>query len=299
MAMGRTKDLLLLRLNRNIDEIGLVKASRSAADRDFYMSINMKMLSKVTGRGRPIVLVPGGLTGWISWDKHEEILSSERKVVRVQLLNVQLGLENTSLPSDYSIKTESHALASSLEDLNLEKPFDMVAWSYGAFVALDYALDNPLNIRTLTLIEPPAFWVLRSMGPLDSKTNGNVKMLESLHGDITEDMLEQFLVLAGFVPPGATARQLPQWESWINYRQSLRNSPAVIQHTDDTKRLKTFDKPVFLLKGTDSAIFLHQIIDVLSGYFPNAKISEMPAGHAPHIVSMDRFLKELKEFQSI
>jgi len=46
----------------------------------------MKMLSKVTGEGSPIVLVPGGLTGWLSWEPHAERLARTRRVARVQLL---------------------------------------------------------------------------------------------------------------------------------------------------------------------------------------------------------------------
>jgi len=71
----------------------------------------MKMQSKVIGEGAPIVFVPGGLTGWLSWEPHAERLSKTRKVVRVQLLNVQYGFENRTLPKDYSVKMESQALA--------------------------------------------------------------------------------------------------------------------------------------------------------------------------------------------
>jgi hypothetical protein len=33
----------------------------------------MKMQSKINGDGLPVILVPGGLTGWISWDAHAEV----------------------------------------------------------------------------------------------------------------------------------------------------------------------------------------------------------------------------------
>ncbi|MBI2979431.1 MAG: hypothetical protein HYY41_01145, partial [Chloroflexi bacterium] len=59
----------------------------------------MKMPVKVTGKGVPLVLVPGGLTGWLSWEPHTERLSATRKVIQVQLLNVQYGFENRRLPT--------------------------------------------------------------------------------------------------------------------------------------------------------------------------------------------------------
>jgi pimeloyl-ACP methyl ester carboxylesterase len=257
----------------------------------------MKMLAKVTGKGRPLVLVPGGLTGWLSWEAHAERLSANRKVVRVQLLSVQWGLENEQLPADYSVKTESAALAASLSELGFKQPIDIVAWSYGALITLDYALDHPDSIRTLTLIEPPAFWVLRATMGLDAEAQQQVATLEKIRGDITEDQLEQFAGAVGLCPPGQNCREIPQWPVWVVYRQSLRSNPAVLSHNDDLSRLRGFKRPVLLVRGTGSAQFLHQIIHALATQFPQARVVEMPAGHAPHIVSRDRFLAELASFQ--
>lgn len=257
----------------------------------------MKMQSDIVGEGIPIVLVPGGLTGWLSWEPHAKLLSTKRKVIRVQLLNVQYGLENRALPFDYSVKTESRALAATLNELGYTMPLDLVAWSYGALAALDYALDHPIRIRTLTLIEPPALWVLRARGALDKQTEQTVQLLQTLHGDISEDQLEAFLQNVGFLKPRQSARELPQWSLWVRHRQSLRNSPAVAVHNDEIKRLRTFQPQTLLVKGTGSAQFLHQIIDGLGVAMPHSRVIEMPAGHAPQIVSMDRFLTEVERFQ--
>lgn len=258
----------------------------------------MQMQAKVTGKGPPLVLVPGGLTGWLSWEPHAERLSSARKVVRVQLLNVQFGLEDRPLPRGYSVKMESRALAATLAEVGLKMPVDLVAWSYGAEITLDYALDHPGMVRTLTLIEPPAFWMLRAQGTLDAEAEQNVAMLRGLHGAVSEDQLEQFMKTVGLAPPGASPRALPQWPVFVRHRQSLRNSPAAIAHEDDPARLRAFQSPVLLVKGTGSAKFLHQIIDALAAQLPKAQVAEMPAGHAPQIVSMDRFLERLALFQA-
>jgi len=281
--------------------IGLIDIRGNAKTSQPLMTlcvISMRMQSEVTGQGEPLVLVPGGLTGWLSWEPHAERLSATRKVARVQLLNVQYGLENRPLPADYSVKTESQALATTLDELKLETPPDLVAWSFGAAVTLDYALDHSEHVRSLTLIEPPAFWVLRAQGPLDAEARETTSMLQTLHGDISETQLEQFLLAVGFVPAGKAAHGLPQWPLFVRHRQSLRNSAAVVQHEDNPARLRAFRRPTLLVKGTGSAKFLHHIIDALATQFPNAQVTEMPAGHAPQIVSMDRFLAELASFQA-
>ncbi len=80
---------------------------------------SLKMQVEVTGEGAPIVLVPGGLAGWLSWEQHALRLAHTRKVVRVQLVSVEYGLSKRKLPSDYSLKTESMALKTTLDELGL------------------------------------------------------------------------------------------------------------------------------------------------------------------------------------
>ena len=256
------------------------------------------MQTEILGNGSTVILVPGGLTGWLSWKPHAERLSIKRKVVRVQLLNVQFGLENRPLPPDYSVKMESRALSTTIDNLGLERQLDLVAWSYGAEITIDYVLDHPDRVRSLTLIEPPAFWVLRAMGILDDDTKSVASRLESLQGDISETQLETFAKTVGLLQPSQSDRQLPQWPVWMQHRLSLRNSVAVIAHNDDTTRLQSFRPPVLLFKGTGSAKFLHQIIDALARFLPHAEVVEMPAGHAPQLVSIDRFLEKLESFQA-
>jgi hypothetical protein len=43
---------------------------------------------------------------------------------------------------------------------------------------------------------------------------------------------------------------------------------------------------------------LHHVIDGLSETIPHARVVEFSGGHAPHIVSTDKFIPELEKFQS-
>ncbi len=258
----------------------------------------LAMQTRVRGAGDPIVLVPGGLTGWLSWEAHAERLSATRTVVQVQPLSVQYGLEDRPLGRDYSLRTESRAFAAALDGLGLAGPVDVVAWSFGAAVALDFALTRPDRLRSLVLIEPPALWVLRAEGPLtDAADKQHLAALDSLHADdVSEDQLERFVRAVGLAPPGASPRTLPQWPVWCAHRRSLRNTPAVLAHQDDVLHLDELQCPVLLVKGSGSAPFLHRIIDGLARRLPHADVVELPAGHAPQLVSLDRFLDRLREF---
>ncbi|MHB9155702.1 MAG: alpha/beta fold hydrolase [Endomicrobiales bacterium] len=258
----------------------------------------LRMQAKVKGQGAPLVLVPGGLTGWDSWEIHSEEFAKERKAVSVQLLSVQYGLEGRGFPAGYSVGTESLALRETLDELGLRGPLDMAAWSYGAEIALDFSLDDPERIRTLALIEPPAVWVLGGQKPAGLEYDSLRELAGSLRGpEVSEARVEQFVRAVGLCPPGVSPRDLPLWRSWVEHRRSLFNTAAALGHCDDVARLRSFDKPVLIVKGTGSAAFLHQIADALAFELPRAQLLELPCGHAPHLASPERFREDLAAFQ--
>jgi pimeloyl-ACP methyl ester carboxylesterase len=256
----------------------------------------LQMQAQVTGTGPRLALIGGGLTGWKSWEPHAEQLATTRTVARLQLLGVQYGLEDRVLPDGYSVTMESAALAAALDALGWHDPLDLVAWSYGALITLDFALGHAERVRTLTLIEPPALWVLPAHGEDDPDVQSLRSLARSISHQVTAADLERFVCTVGLCPPGMAPQDLPQWPDWMNHRRSLRTGTSALDHRDDVARLRVFDRPVWLVTGTVTAPFLRRIHDVLAALLPRASAAEMPAGHAPQLVSMDRFLAELVRF---
>lgn len=261
----------------------------------------VKMQLDVKGTGSPLVLVGGGLTGAESWAPIQLRLAPKHTTARAQPLAVQYGLEEKKLPEDYSVKTESRALGAAIDVQFPSGPIDLVAWSFGAAITLDFALDHPERVRTLTLIEPPAIWVLQASGLGDAESTRESDEMRALYasmkGSVTEDQLESFARQAGLIPPGKSRKDLPQWPNWVKHRRSLLTGDALWKHTDTASRLRSFQKPVLLVKGTGSTHFLHRILEGLAATLPNAQKIELPGGHAPQLVSTDAFLEKLAAFQ--
>jgi pimeloyl-ACP methyl ester carboxylesterase len=202
------------------------------------------------------------------------------------------------MPLSYSADYEISALHKTLDDLAIEQA-DFAGWSYGAEITLSFAIHNPHRVRSLTLIEPPAFWVLRGRGPLSKQVLGFQEFAQTLAtDDISEEQLVRFLHLAGVIPEDVDPRTLPQWPGWFKYRHSQRIGDIPFRHEDKIELVRAFEKPVLLVKGDGSTSVMHDIVDVLAEEFPNARVVTFPGGHAPHIVSMQPFLERFNHFLS-
>lgn len=254
------------------------------------------MQLQVGGRGQPLVLVGNGLTGALGWEAHAEQLAPTRHVARAQPLSVQLGLERAPLPADYSVKMESRALAAALDDIGWTQPIDLVGWSYGGLIALDFALDHSARVRSLVLAEPDAAWALPDYGRGDPEVRKAEDHAVRWADGVTEEELAAYL--DEMFGPGQAARDNPRWPVWSAHRDALRGAIAVYRHRDDPDRLRRFSKPVLLIVGEGTDRYNLAISEVLARTFPSARVVELPGGHMAPAVAKDRFLEEMAVLQS-
>ncbi len=157
-----------------------------------------------------MVLLGGGLLGADGWGGVPAVLARTRRVVNVQSLAVHYGLEDRPLPASYSLITEVAALRAALNGLAVERA-DLIGMSHGGVTALLFALGNPHRVRTLTLVEPPAFWLLPNHGYDDPGARDMQQFVSSLRGaTITDEHVERFRCLLGDCAAGLSPRQAPQ-----------------------------------------------------------------------------------------
>jgi pimeloyl-ACP methyl ester carboxylesterase len=254
------------------------------------------MKTMVTGAGFPLVLMPGGLTGWETFEPHAARWSQERQVIRAQLLNVDYGLRGEALPTDYSTASEARALLSALDVLKVER-FDLLGWSHGGGAAINVALANPGRVRTLTLAEPDAFWLLHVKGLFGPDAEElRDAMADYTRAEVGEDDLAAFLHAVGVVPADVDPRTLDRWPVWVKYRNSLSLGDIPFHHSEDIDRLRAFDRPVLLIKGTGSPPHMVDMVDALATEFPQARVVELAGGHAMVVVSLDAFIDIVSRF---
>jgi pimeloyl-ACP methyl ester carboxylesterase len=247
-----------------------------------------------SGGGPPIVLVPGALTGWLSWIPHAERLAPTRRVIRVQPIHNELGSADRPGDLSYTWETERESLRLTLDALQLET-VDMAGWSGGGRALIEFTLQYPDRVRSLTLVEPAASWVLEELGERNAEVDEVNELLHGLAGrDVSDEDLTRFLRAAGFIEPGEDATRHPNWERWIPHKQALSWQQMVDRSDRSLDDLGRIECPVLLVKGTVTADWLKRVVDVLGQRIPNATVLELPGDHASHIESVDAFLEALE-----
>jgi 3-oxoadipate enol-lactonase len=99
------------------------------------------------GAGTPLVMLHGFALDHRMWDDQAQTLSAHYRVLRYDLR----GFGRSSLPGDEPY-SHTHDLAALLTALDTG-PAHVVGLSYGGRCALQFALDHPRAVRSLTLVD--------------------------------------------------------------------------------------------------------------------------------------------------
>jgi pimeloyl-ACP methyl ester carboxylesterase len=249
---------------------------------------------EVTGAGDPIVLVPGILSGWVSWIPHAERLSKTKKVIRVQPIHSELANRGELPPPSFDWRTERESLRVTLDELGIERA-DLVGWSGGGRALIEFSAEYPARVRTLTLVEPAAYWVLERSDRRADLPRWDMELSERLAGRaVSEDDLIEFLRVAGMGAEGVDFRTLPPWPLWLQNRNALASDKILAWPERTLEDLRSFDRPVLSVYGDATEPWLRAVAELLGEVYPKCRVLELPGNHACHIQSIDLFMKELE-----
>ncbi len=275
----------------------LTAAARTSTRNHSTANPPLQLRTRVLGTGNPVVLLGGGLLGADGWGGVPSLLAKTHRVINAQSLAVQYGLEGKPLPVSYELQTEVDALRASLDSTHVDVA-DIIGMSHGGVTGLLFALENPRRVRTLTLIEPPAFWVLPNHGYDDAGAREMQEFVSSLrHTTITEAHVERFRCLLGDCAGGRSPRQAPQWNQWVRYRNSLRGLHTIGDYKDDPSRLRSLLIPTLVVNGAETVAFHRAINAALIRTLPRAEAFELTGGHNSPASAPDYFVAEWLRFQ--
>jgi pimeloyl-ACP methyl ester carboxylesterase len=161
---------------------------------------------------------------------------------------------------------------------------------------MEFVLAYPERVRTLTLVEPAAYWVLEQLGEEDAEV---ARVNEFIHGlagrEVTEEDLVEFLRLAGFSGPGDDVRKDPNWARWLPHRMALSwQSEELDRSGRSIDELANIRCPALLVKGTVTTDWENAWSTFWGDRLPTATLLELPGDHAAHIQSIHAFLQALE-----
>ncbi|NML31769.1 alpha/beta fold hydrolase [Paraburkholderia antibiotica] len=114
------------------------------------------------GDGPPLLLIHGGHGGWYHWVSNIEALSTHSRVIAPDLPGFG---KSTKPQSDFTLKLAASELFAFLDRLGVVT-FDIAAFSFGACVAAQMAVQAPHRVRSLAMVNPAG------MGPVSRRLDG-------------------------------------------------------------------------------------------------------------------------------
>jgi lipase len=118
----------------------------------------MSLFSTQPGAAAPVLFVHGSLSSGRMWIPYLRLFDEMRPCMTPDLLGY--GTSPPWTGNGLRLRDEARRLAPARGG-----PVDIVAHSYGAAVALRLLADAPHSVRSLVLVEPSCFFLLRDLGP--------------------------------------------------------------------------------------------------------------------------------------
>ena len=154
-------------------------------------------------------------------------------------------------------------------------------------------------MRTLTLAEPPAFWVVprnELQGTPDMKAMYELLLTLGPQVEPTDDQWIRFRCLLGECDLKRPEAGSALWQEWVARRAALRGLSAIAQLQGDINQLKSFRKPVLIVTGKNTVSFHRRIDEILAAQCPVAERLELPGNHAAVLSAQNEFLNGLQSF---
>lgn len=239
------------------------------------------------GEGTPLLLVHGSLSSHRFWHPLAARLPAGMRMLAPDLAGYG---KSAPLPPHCSALHADQSLLVALLDA-AGAPTDVVAHSYGGAVALMAAMQRPHRVRSLTLVEPTLFPLLRAAGDWQAYrraaalTDG---VAAAMRRDDADAALDAFL-----------RHWLPPWSRWLipaRARKSLlRGVPRLLREVESIHHwhppldaLSALPVPVQFIAGTRTRAPLDALAALLREQCPHwlhTRVSGaghfLPLTHAP------------------
>lgn len=264
------------------------------------------------GQGDPLILVHGSASDYRTWHNQQDRFATSYRLITYSR-RYHWPNEPIAGRADYSMPEQVADLRALIQKLDA-KPAHLVGHSYGAFLCLLVAIQEPSFVRTLVLAEPPAITLFVSSRP---------KPLELLKLLATRPRTAIAVIDFGaraVAPATAAAKQGNAKKAMRLFGQAIlgqsfyRNlSEQRLIQVDanaitaeflgsgfaplDAAQVRKLKAPTLLITGQHSHPLFHHIADRLQELLPNTERTEVEgASHIMHEDNSPAFHQAVKQF---
>ena len=245
----------------------------------------------IQGEGPTLMLLCSTGLDYRQWKKLPSLLP-DRKMICLTYLGYE---PSESWNEDYSVENDYYAAEFLLNQEIGE--IDIFGHSYGGFIALKLAVNNPHKIRKIALHEPTAWGCLKFTDKDELKDEfGEVVETFFTEGLPPEEFLQDFVDY--WNEPG-------HWKSMNrerkNHWRSIQSKIlAEVRHLcyDDTppEFYRGISQPVLMSLSKDTPKHHYEVCSILSKNIPNINVIHVPGGHMGIITHPESVLFPFSEW---
>jgi pimeloyl-ACP methyl ester carboxylesterase len=217
------------------------------------------------GSGPPVLFVHGGMGAECSKILREPALTSRYRLIHFQ----RRGYGGSSCPKKpVSFAQQSADCQALLEGLGVPMA-DVVGQSYGGAISLQFALDAPEMVRSLTLIEPPIPSVIFASEYFASLGQQAGELYQQGHPDQAVELFGKAVI--GEQDWDAFAEE---WlETWIGDAEILFESdlPALAPWVFDRAAASRIKQPILNLRGVSTPEIFEMVWQTVPRWIPHAR----------------------------
>jgi pimeloyl-ACP methyl ester carboxylesterase len=250
------------------------------------------------GSGEPLVLIHGSWSDRTAWEFLAPPLAASFQVIAFDRRGHG---DSDASPVEGTVHDDVADVSALIETLGLA-PAHVVGTSYGACVALRFAVRHPSLIRRMAIHEPPLLGLLdaspggQPVAEEERRKLGEVRRLLE-RGD-HRDAAERFVETVALGPGAWEQLPPPVQERFVRHAPTflgeLRDPDAL---AGDTASLGEIRTPILLTQGDQSPPMFAMVVDLLAETLPEVTRCVVEgAGHVPHITHPDAYADVLREF---
>jgi len=258
---------------------------------DYLETNGARIAYDVVGNGEPVVLVHAGVADRSMWDDQVEALRDAYRVIRHDTRGFG-ETETEAVP--FSNRADIAAL---LDHLG-ERSAHLVGLSRGGQIALDFALEYPERVRSLTAVAG-GVGGYESPAELPAETWEAVEAMEEAQD---WEALSDWETAFWADGPGQSPDRVPEVRrrvhEWVltNYRaEKVEGEPQPLDPPAET-RLSELRAPLLVMLGTLDDPGTVDSMRHLAASVPGARLEEFESAHMVNLEHPDRFNRVLRAF---